>query len=74
VPVATKVILTDVEGERTEIIFRSVRVNTGTKQEEIDLRLPEGVRVSHPLGTKAGEKAPEAKRPPDPNPPASKLP
>ncbi len=74
VPVASRVILTDAEGERTEITFSSVRVNSGTKQEEIELRLPEGVRVSRPLGTKPGEKTPPESSPPVPEVPAKNTP
>jgi outer membrane lipoprotein-sorting protein len=49
VPVATKVVMTDAEGEKTELSFTSVRLSTGVKDEEVDLQTPEGVRESHPL-------------------------
>jgi outer membrane lipoprotein-sorting protein len=49
-PVATRVVMTDAEGETTEISFSHIRINAGVEQDEIELHLPEGVRVSHPLG------------------------
>lgn len=49
-PVATRAVMTDAEGEMTEISFSHIRINAGVGQEEIELQLPEGVRVSHPLG------------------------
>jgi outer membrane lipoprotein-sorting protein len=49
-PAATKVVMTDPDGDVTDIVFSNVRLNAGVKDEEIDPALPEGVRVSHPLG------------------------
>ncbi len=53
IPAATKVIITDAEGERTEITLTSVRINSGLKDTEVQLTLPEGVRISRPLGNTA---------------------
>ncbi len=49
-PVAKKVVITDAEGEETEIVFSHTRLNGGVRDDEIELELPEGVRVSKPLG------------------------
>lgn len=55
---ATKVVMTDADGEVTEVSFRNVKINTGLTTEEVDPPLPEGVRVSRPLGEpKAAEPA-----------------
>ena len=53
-PAALKVVTKDPEGEETEILFSGVRLNSGVKDEEMTLKLPDGVRVSRPLG--GGEK------------------
>ena len=50
IPAATKVIVTDAEGERTEITLSNIRTNTKIKDSEVQLDLPEGVRLSRPLG------------------------
>ena len=58
-PAATKLIMTDLEGERTEILFTNIRLNAGVKEDELELKLPEGVRISRPLGEgKGASKAP----------------
>jgi outer membrane lipoprotein-sorting protein len=49
-PAATKVIMTDPDGEVTEITFANVRLNTGVSVEEVSPRFSEDVRVSRPLG------------------------
>jgi len=71
VPVANKVIMTDADGEKTTITFSDVRTNTGVKDDEIQLRLPDGVRVSRPLGEKMG-KPPTEPATPAPAEPKSK--
>ncbi|MBC7835826.1 MAG: outer membrane lipoprotein carrier protein LolA [Phycisphaerales bacterium] len=63
-PAATKVVMTDPDGEVTEIVFSNVRLNTGVRDDEIDPKMPEGVRVSRPLGeskveTGGGKSAPD---------------
>lgn len=55
-PAATKVVMTDPEGEETEILFTNIRLNAGVKDDEVVLKLPEGVRVSRPLGDGKGAK------------------
>ncbi|HZW07211.1 MAG TPA: outer membrane lipoprotein carrier protein LolA [Phycisphaerales bacterium] len=52
-PAATKVVMTDPEGEETEIAFSNVRLNSGVKDADVELKVPEGVRVSRPLGETA---------------------
>lgn len=49
-PAAKKVVITDPEGEETQIIFSDTRLNRGVRNDELELKLPEGVRVSKPLG------------------------
>lgn len=49
-PAARKVTITDPEGEETDIIFTRTRLNTGVRTQDIDLTLPDNVRVSKPLG------------------------
>jgi len=53
-PAATKVVMTDRDGEETEILFTNVRLNGGVKANEFELKLPEGVRISRPLGEGQG--------------------
>ena len=55
-PAATKVVMTDPEGEETEILFTNVRLNAGVKADELELKLPEGVRIFRPLGEGNGAK------------------
>jgi outer membrane lipoprotein-sorting protein len=49
-PAATKVVMIDPDGEETEIVFSNVKLNEGVRDDEMELKLPEGVRVSRPLG------------------------
>ena len=49
-PAATKVVIIDPEGERTDIVFRNVRLNSGVRDDEVQFAVPEGVRVSRPMG------------------------
>jgi len=49
VPCATRVVITDPDGEQTEIRFSSVKINTGVADAELKLDLPEGVKVSRPI-------------------------
>lgn len=53
IPAATKVIVTDAEGERTEITLSLIKINSGLTDAEVQLALPDGVRLSHPLGNMA---------------------
>ena len=43
--------IADPEGERTEITLTSIRTNTGLKDSDVQLTLPQGVHLSRPLGT-----------------------
>lgn len=49
-PAARKLIMTDADGDRTEIEFKNVRVNTGVLDDELELQVPPGTRISHPAG------------------------
>lgn len=49
-PAATKVVMTDPDGEVTEIVFSNVQLNSGVRDDEMEQKLPPGVRVSRPLG------------------------
>jgi len=49
VPCATRVIITDPDGEQTEIRFSNVRINTGVADADLKLHLPNGVRTSRPI-------------------------
>ena len=46
---ATRVELTDADGDRTVIRFEDFRINSGLGAAELDLRVPEGTAVSRPL-------------------------
>ncbi len=48
VPCAERIIITDPEGEQTQIRFTAVRINTGVKDSELDLNMPEDTKVSTP--------------------------
>ncbi|MFZ4574774.1 MAG: LolA family protein [Phycisphaerales bacterium] len=49
VPAATKLILIDADGERTEVDFSGVKLNTGVTDKELVLEHPVGFKVSRPL-------------------------
>ena len=57
-PAAIKVVMTDPEGEETEILFSNVKLNGGVEDDEVELKLPKGVRISRPLGE--GKDAPKS--------------
>lgn len=46
---ATRVEITDPDGERTEIVFSRMRTNTGLKDSDLALEVPSGVKVVHLL-------------------------
>ena len=50
VPSARKVVVTDAEGERTEISMSAIKINSGVKDSDVALTLPDDVRMSRPLG------------------------
>jgi outer membrane lipoprotein-sorting protein len=50
VPCVNVIEIVDADGERTEIRFTEVRINTGVKESELTLEVPAGTRVSRPLG------------------------
>jgi outer membrane lipoprotein-sorting protein len=39
----------DADGDRTDVLFRHVKMNTGMKAGDLDLQIPAGTTVSHPL-------------------------
>ena len=47
---ATRVIMTDSEGDQTELIFSNIRLNAGVRDDEVHFKVPPGVRESRPLG------------------------
>ena len=53
IPAATKVVVTDADGERTEISLTAIRINTGLKRSDVQLTLPPNVRISRPLAHRA---------------------
>ncbi len=57
-PSATKVVMTDPDGEETEIVFSHVQLNGGVRDDEVELSLPDGVKVSKPLGESAASSPP----------------
>jgi outer membrane lipoprotein-sorting protein len=48
--VATKVFITGPDGDRTEISFSNIQLNTGMDPARVDLSTPEGTRRVSPLG------------------------
>lgn len=56
VPCVTRLVMTDPDGERTEIEFRSVRANTGVADSEFELELPERTREVYPIGRRPPER------------------
>jgi outer membrane lipoprotein carrier protein len=52
---ATRVEVTDADGDRTVIKFKNLRLNTGIDAAALDLKVPDGTRVSHPLEAGAGD-------------------
>ncbi|MFN0010125.1 MAG: LolA family protein [Phycisphaerales bacterium] len=50
IPAATKVVVSDGDGERTEIVLTAIRTNTGLTEADVRLSLPTDVRLSRPLG------------------------
>ena len=54
-PAAIKVVIVDPEGETTEILFSDVKPNVGVSDADVALKLPDGVRISRPLGEETGK-------------------
>jgi outer membrane lipoprotein-sorting protein len=52
IPCVARVVMTDPDGERTEIEFRSVRTDTGIPDSAMDLSVPEGTREVRPIGNR----------------------
>lgn len=46
---ATRVEVTDPDGDRTVLAFSRVKVNTGVRESDLELKAPEGVKVVNPL-------------------------
>ncbi len=55
VPCVTRVVMTDPDGERTEIEFKEVRTNAGLPDSATELRVPPGTREVRPIGGKPPE-------------------
>jgi len=49
--IATKVILSGPDGDRTEITFSDIHLNTGVQTDRLKLNVPDGTRRVRPLGT-----------------------
>src|SRR6185295_18779565 len=47
--VVRQVEVTDADGDRTVVVFKEIRTNTGLKDHDLELTVPEGTRTSHPL-------------------------
>jgi outer membrane lipoprotein-sorting protein len=53
VPCAVRVVVKDPDGDETDIRFSAVERNTGLTEADLELTVPEGTRVSTPVGPKA---------------------
>ena len=51
---ATKVVMTGPDGDRTEIEFSNIQLNTGVGRDRLVLDVPEGTRRVRPLGDAEG--------------------
>ncbi|MEX2218596.1 MAG: hypothetical protein WD749_07520 [Phycisphaerales bacterium] len=49
IPGATRIVVTDPDGDETDMVFTAVKLNSGVTEAEVALRLPEGTRVVRPL-------------------------
>jgi outer membrane lipoprotein-sorting protein len=49
--IATKVVLSGPDGDRTEITFTNIHLNTGVQSDRLKLDVPDGTRRVRPLGT-----------------------
>ncbi len=63
VPCVSTLILTDHDGEVTQLDFTEVHVGIEITEDQITLAVPEGTRVSRPLGDKTGEAPPAPTQP-----------
>lgn len=61
-PCAERVIITDPDGDSTDIRFFNVRINSGVSDDEIKVRLPPGTHVSHPAGKPKADPDPDRNR------------
>lgn len=52
IPCADRVIIADPDGDETEIRFTGVRINSGVTDADLELKLPEGTKVSTPTAGK----------------------
>lgn len=48
VPCADRIVIVDPDGDETELLFTGVKINTGMKDSELELKLPQGTKVSTP--------------------------
>ncbi|MBC7772603.1 MAG: outer membrane lipoprotein carrier protein LolA [Pyrinomonadaceae bacterium] len=51
VPCAERIVIVDPEGDETELLFTGVKINSGMKDAELELKLPEKTKISRPAGT-----------------------
>lgn len=49
VPCSDRIVIVDPDGDETELLFTGVKINTGMKDAELELKLPEGTKVSTPV-------------------------
>ncbi|MFN5944923.1 MAG: outer membrane lipoprotein carrier protein LolA [Phycisphaerae bacterium] len=62
VPCVTKIVMTDPDGEQTSVEFTQIRINTGVKDVDLALHLPEGTRESKPLEGMPAPQSPESRQ------------
>ncbi len=51
IPCADRVVIVDPEGDETELRFSAIRINTGLKDADLDLKLPQRTKISTMAGT-----------------------
>jgi len=55
VPCANRIVITDPDGEETVMVFSAVEVNSGVKDSDLELKVPEGTRVTTPGASPEGK-------------------
>jgi len=63
IPATRRLEIEDVDGERTEISFKDVKVNAGVEDADLELGAPAGTREVYPLGEPPREPAEEKPKP-----------
>ena len=61
-PCIRRMIITDADGDRTELDFKNIQLNGEIDDSELDLKIPQGTKVSRPIGAHA-ESRPAATAP-----------